>query len=423
LNIVLAALMVLQYFFSMNKTSLARWKRDAAIFLSSQVFSLLGSSLVQYAIIWFITLETRSGSMMSLSILFGFLPSFFLSPFAGVWADRHDRKKIIMLADASIAIATLAIAFIFISGRREIWLLLIAMAVRAAGQAIHGPAVGAFLPQFVPKDKLMRVSGINGSLQSAIMIVSPILSGALYSLVPIEIIFFIDAGTAAIAIAVLLFFLKVPPHARSLAREKVSYFKDLAAGFRYVRGHRYLVRFFLYLGGFHILVTPGAFLTPLQTTRSFGPEVWRLTGIEIAFSSGMLAGGAMLAAWGGFRNRMRSLVASTIVMAMCTIALGIVPWFWLYLACMSLFGFAIPFFNTPSAVMLQEKVENEYLGRVYSILSMLSTSLMPLSMLAFGPLADLVKIEWLLLGTGAFMIPLALLGILPSGDSAKARQA
>lgn len=393
----------------MEKIPDPRWKRDTAIFLSSQVFSLLGSSLVQYAIIWFITLETKSGSMMSLSILFGFLPSFFLSPFAGVWADRYDRKKLIMLADASIALATLTIAIIFISGRREIWLLLVAMAVRAAGQAIHGPAVGAFLPQFVPQDKLMRVGGINGSIQSAIMIVSPILSGALYSLVPIEIIFFIDVGTAAVAIGTLLFFLKVPPHARALTNEKVSYFKDLAAGFRYVRGHRYLLRFFIYLGGFYVLVTPEVFLTPLQTARSFGPEVWRLTAIEIAFSSGMLAGGALLAAWGGFRNRMRSMVAANLVMALCTVALGLMPWFWLYLAAMSLFGLSLPFFNTPSAVMLQENVENAYLGRVYSILSMLSTSLMPLSMLVFGPIADIVKIEWLLVGTGIVMVPLALL--------------
>lgn len=385
------------------------WKRDTAIFLASQVFSLFGSSLVQYAIVWFITLETKSGSMMTLSILFAFLPSFFLSPFAGVWADRYDRKKLIMLADAAIALATLALALLFISGRREIWLLLVAMSVRAVGQAIQAPAVGAILPQFVPADKLMRVSGLNGSLQSAIMIVSPLASGALYSLVPIQTIFFIDVATAAAAIGIMLFFLKVPPHARALAREKLSYFSDLAAGFRYVRDHRYLLRFFFYLGMLHILITPAAFLTPLQTARSFGPEVWRLTAIEIAFSAGMLGGGAILAAWGGFHNRMRTIVAANLVMATCTMALGIIPWFWLYLAAMTLFGIALPFFNTPSGVLLQETVESGYLGRVFSILSMVATSLMPLSMLLFGPLADLVRIEWLLLGTGALMVPLALL--------------
>lgn len=385
------------------------WKRDTAIFLASQVFSLFGSSLVQYAIVWFITLETKSGSMMTLSILFAFLPSFFLSPFAGVWADRYDRKNLIMLADAAIALATLALALLFISGRREIWLLLVAMSVRAVGQAIQAPAVGAILPQFVPADKLMRVSGLNGSLQSAIMIASPLASGALYSLVPIQTIFFIDVATAAAAIGILLFFLKVPPHPRALAREKSSYFSDLAAGFRYVRDHRYLLRFFVYLGMLHILITPAAFLTPLQTARSFGPEVWRLTAIEIAFSAGMLGGGAILAAWGAFRNRMRTIVAANLVMAACTLALGLTPWFWLYLAVMTLFGIALPFFNTPSGVLLQETVESDYLGRVFSILSMVATSLMPLSMLLFGPLADLVRIEWLLLGTGALMVPLALL--------------
>jgi DHA3 family macrolide efflux protein-like MFS transporter len=106
---------------------------------------------------------------------------------------------------------------------------------------------------------------------------------------------------------------------------------------------------------------------------------------------------------------MRTIVAANLVMAACTLALGLTPWFWLYLAVMTLFGIALPFFNTPSGVLLQETVESDYLGRVFSILSMVATSLMPLSMLLFGPLADLVRIEWLLLGTGALMVPLALL--------------
>ena len=387
------------------------WKRDFALFVASQTLSLLGSSLVQYAIVWYITLQTRSGLMMTLVILVTFVPGFFLSPFAGVWADRHDRKKIIMLADGGIALVTLAMALVFMTGHREIWLLLVASALRAVGQAMQGPAVGAFLPQIVPQDRLLRANGITGSMQSAILIVSPMASGALLSLAPIEVIFFIDVVTAALAITVLLIFLRVESRPRVLEKQATSYFTDMALGFRYIRDHRYLVGFFSYLGILLFLIVPAAFLTPLQVARTFGSDVWRLTAIEIVFSSGMMAGGLLIAVFGGFRNRMRTMVASNLVMAACTIALGLAPWFWLYLAAMGVFGLMMPYFHSPSATMIQEHVEQDFLGRVFSVFSMIQTSIMPLGMLAFGPLADIVRIEWLLLGTGAFLMVHALVAL------------
>ncbi len=379
------------------------WKKKLALFLSSQTVSMFGSSLVQYAIVWSITLDTRSGVMMTLAVVFGFVPMFVVSPFAGVWADRHDRKKLIMLSDGLIAAATLAAALLVMAGFRSVWLLLGTSAVRAFGQAVQGPAVGAILPQFVPEEKLMRANAVNGTIQSAVMLVSPMIAGALLSLAPLEAIFFIDVATAAAAIGILLA-LRVPPHAKALESVRSGYFRDMALGLRYIREHRYLVTFFVYLGLLLVMISPSAFLTPLQTTRTFGAEVWRLTAIEIAFSVGMIAGGALASIWGGFRNRMRTLVLSNLIMASCALGLAVVPSFPVYVAVMAVFGVAMPFWNAPSSTMIQEHVEPEFLGRVFSVMGMLSTSLMPLGMLVFGPLADLVSVESLLLVTGAFML-------------------
>jgi DHA3 family macrolide efflux protein-like MFS transporter len=256
----------------------------------------------------------------------------------------------------------------------------------------------------VPEEKLLRVNGINSSVQSMIMLVSPVLSGVLLSFASIEAIFFIDVVTAAIAIGTLAIFLRIPAHAKAMAPQTTGYFQDMKMGFRYIREHRYLASFFIYLGIFVFLVTPAAFLTPLQTTRTFGPEVWRLTALEILFSGGMMVGGALLATWGGFRNRMRTMVASNLIMAGCTIALGLAPPFWLYLAIMGIFGISMPIYNTPGTVMIQEHVEGDYMGRVFSILTMLMTSAMPLGMLIFGPLADAVRIEWILIASGVVML-------------------
>jgi DHA3 family macrolide efflux protein-like MFS transporter len=201
------------------------------LFLVSQSISLFGSSLVQYSIAWHITLKTQSGIMMTIAIICGFLPTFFLSPFAGVWADRFNRKKLIILSDSMIAVSTLILAIVFLAGYDALWLLFVTSSIRAFGAGIQTPAVGAILPQIVPEDKLTKVNAVNGSIQSMTMLLSPMLSGVLLANAPIETIFFIDVVTAAIAIAILLFFLDVPAHARALESQAISYFADMRKGF------------------------------------------------------------------------------------------------------------------------------------------------------------------------------------------------
>lgn len=382
------------------------WKRNIILFLSSQTLSLFGSALVQYAIMWHITLTTQSGIMMTLFIICGFIPTFLLSPFAGVWADRFNRKSLIIIADAMIAVVTLILAITFLLGYQAVWLLFVIAAVRALGGGIQTPAVGAILPQIVPQDKLTKVNGINGSLQALMMFVAPIVSAALLTMATIEMIFFIDVVTAAIAIFILFFFLKIPLHKKAADTQNTGYLDDFKQGLVYIGQHAFLKSFFIFFAIFFVLMAPAAFLTPLQVTRTFGDDVWRLTAIEIAFSVGMMAGGGIIASWGGFKNKVYTMAIASLVMALSTFALGIVPVFWLYLAIMAVFGVAMPVFNTPTTVMLQEKVDENYLGRIFGVFGMISTSMMPIGMLIFGPLADVVKVEWLLIGTGLLMLVL-----------------
>ncbi|WP_368975304.1 MFS transporter [Caldifermentibacillus hisashii] len=387
----------------------SNWYKNIVLFLSSQAISLFGSSLVQYAMMWYITLSTESGVMMTIYIICGFIPTFILSPVAGVWADRYNRKMLIVLSDGLIALATLILAILFFMGFDDIWLLFLMAAIRAFGTGIQTPAVGAILPQIVSKNKLTKVNGINGSIQAIIMFVSPLVSAALLGMATMEIIFFIDVVTATIAIGTLLIFLKIPLHEKAKDKQTTSYLSDFKLGLQYVNSHDFLKKFFLFFALFMVLMAPASFLTPLQVARSFGDDVWRLTSIEIVFSIGMMAGGAIIAAWGGFSNKVKTMGFATVIMGVCTFALGSVPNFWVYLFFMGVFGVAMPILNTPATVLLQEKIEEDYLGRVFGVMGMISTSMMPIGMLIFGPLADMVKIEWLLIGTGAFIMCLSLL--------------
>lgn len=378
------------------------WKKKAALFLSGQAISLFGSSLVQYAIIWYITLSTQSGRMMTISAIFGFLPQIAISLFAGVWADRYNRRLLIVLSDILIASATLVLAVLFLLGYGELWLLFVVSGIRSLGTGIQTPAVNALIPQIVPQEKLAKVNGINGSVLTLIMLISPAASGALLSLATIETIFFIDVVTAIIAVAIMLI-LKVPIHKKAAEKQNTGYLDDLKAGLAYTGQHVFVRSLLVFYSVFFFLVTPIAFLTPLMVARTFGEEVWKLTFNEMSYFAGSIVGGLIFVVWGGFNNRIYTIAAACIAFGVLTVALGLSSIFWIYLIIMFMEGIGMPFFNTPATVLLQEKVDPDMQGRVFGMVQIVGSIALPAGMLVFGPLADIVSIEQLLIITGVLM--------------------
>jgi DHA3 family macrolide efflux protein-like MFS transporter len=391
-----------------------RWRRNVALFLAGQAVTLVGSSLVGYAVMWYVTLRTQSGVMMTLFTVATMLPMFFISPFGGVWADRFNRKYLINIADASIAVVTLVIALCFSVGVENIYLLLACSVMRSLGQGVQMPAVTSLIPQITPEDQLVRVNGINSSIQSLSMLGSPAIAGVLLSIAPLQVILFIDVTTAIIGISILLFLVKVPvktAEERAVASAK-SYFTDMKDGLGYIRVHAFIKHFFVISAISTILLAPASLLTPLQVARDFGADVWRLTAIELAFSIGMLIGGITIAAWGGFKNKTLTLIFGAVIFGLTTIGFGIFTNFWIYLACMAVCGLSVPIINTPVMAILQSKVDPGYMGRVFSVITMISSIMLPLGMVVFGPLGDAVKLDYLMIATGAGMVLLGLVTLL-----------
>ncbi|MFT4104737.1 MAG: MFS transporter [Lacrimispora sp.] len=392
---------------------MTNWKRNATLYIIGQFMSMFGSMLVQHAITWQITLETKSGVIMTLFTCAALLPMTLISPFAGVWADRHNRKHLIVISDAGIALITLGLAVAYISGYKNVWLMFIVVVARSFGQGIQQPAVSAMIPQIVPTDSLQRFNGIQSSIQSLNMFVAPMAAGALLSFLPIEYIFFIDVVTAAIGISIVLIFVKVSqiPHIGEVKTGVTAYFHELGEGLRYINSKAWLKIIIIYSAFFSFFASPAALLTPLQTARTFGDDVWRLTAIEIVFSIGAVAGGILISVWGGFKNKAHTIVMACASFGLTGFLLGVVPDFWVYLGVMLVCGATMPLFNTPSMTLLQSKIDPDKMGRVFSVMMMFSGLAMPLGMAVFGPLSDIVRIEWLLIGTGVviFASGLALL--------------
>jgi DHA3 family macrolide efflux protein-like MFS transporter len=393
------------------------WRRDTALFLSGQTVSLFGSMLVQYAVMWYLTLTTKDGAVLALSTIFGFLPQAIVSIFGGVWADRHNRKLLIIGADAAIALATLTLAVLMALGNRELWLIYAVLAVRSVGAGIQTPAVSALLPQIVPTERLLSVNGLTQTIQAGMMLVAPAVAAVLYATLPLAVILGVDVVTAVVGIG----FLALVPVTRVVRSSEApaGYFTDLAAGFRYVVSHP-LIRWLLGLYAVvMVLAVAPSFLTPLMVARSFGEEVWKLTVLELSFSIGMMLAGATIGVWGKRFSRMGLIIGSSLAFGALSIAMGLSTNLWVFFGFMFLIGVAVPAFSTPSMTVLQETVEPDRQGRVFGFFGIVAATAMPVGMGVFGPLANVRSVEFVLVTAGIATFAVAAVALaLPSGRRA-----
>jgi DHA3 family macrolide efflux protein-like MFS transporter len=284
---------------------------------------------------------------------------------------------------------------------------------------VQTPAVTAMIPQITHPDQLMRVNGIFGTIQAAMALLAPAAAGAIYGLFGVVPAFFIDVVTAVIGIGFLL--LVSVPTLVGVAEKTTSYREDLVEGMRYIVHHpivRWLLLVFATI--FMITVAPW-FITPLMLVRSFGEDVWLLTVLEIAFSIGMLLGGVMISTFLVKRSKMALILIATFGFAVFTIGLGLSPNLWVFFLFQFLIGLFVPMFFTPFMTLLAETVEPERHGRVFSYVGIVMALATPIGMVVFGPLADLISVEVLLVIAGVVMAIVMVIAVMvPSGRVALA---
>jgi DHA3 family macrolide efflux protein-like MFS transporter len=403
---------------STESESMPGWKKKVAVFLVGQTITTFGSLLVQYALLWHLTLTTKSGVVLALAAVFGFLPQAVVSIFAGVWADRVNRKVMIIVSDSTIALATLVLAFFMMSGVDDLWLIFLVMAVRSVGAGIQMPAISALIPQIVPTDKLMRVNGINSSVQSSLLIIGPVAAAGIYSTVSLAAILFVDVVTAVIGLS-LLATIAVPTLSRAASNDKPSYFTDLKEGLNYIFSHD-LVRWVMVIYSIvFLLVVAPSNLSPLMLVRTFGSDVWLLTILELSFGIGMVAGGALMAIFASKMDRLGMMVGTSILFGVLAVVMGFTTNLILFYTLFFLIGLAVPAFSTSSMTLLQETVEPERQGRVFGFVGIVMAVAMPIGMAVLGPLADIVSVEILLIATGAITVLIAVVAVLlPAGKRA-----
>ena len=282
------------------------WKQKAIMFLVSQAVTLFGSTLVQMAIIWYVTLNTGEGVWISTFTIASYLPQFLISFIGGVWADRYSKKVLIIGADACIAIITLAMWFCIpylSSASLMLSLLLIMSVIRSACAGIQTPAVNATLPHLVPQESLMRYNGINTTMQSIANFAAPAAAGVVLSFSTLGSALLIDVATAIVGISIFAC-VAVP---KGESKESSSVLADMKSGAFYAVSNKILKTLLITYGFFIFFSVPSGFLAQLFVSRTFGETYWYLTAVEVVGFLGMITGGIIMSTWGGFKNRTLTL--------------------------------------------------------------------------------------------------------------------
>jgi len=395
-----------------NSQQPPNWKTPFFAIWTGQAFSLLGSQIVQFAIIWYLTEKTGSATVLATTTLIALLPGVFLSPFIGPLVDRWNRRRIMILADSFIALATLVLAALFALGLVDLWHIYAVLFIRSIGENFHRPSMTASTSLMVPKEHLTRIQGVNQTLNGGLNIIAAPLGALLMTLIPMSGIVAIDVITALIAV-VPLFFIVIPQPEKNPAESgSTTFWQDLRAGFKYVITWPGLLSILIMASMINFFLSPTTSLLPLLVKDHFNGGALQLGWINSLFGVGVIVGGLLLGVWGGFKRRIVTAILGIIGIGLGTSIMGMLPGsaFNLALGAFAFTGMMIPIANGSIGGILQAAVDPKMQGRVFSLTGSVATAMMPIGLAFAGPLSDAFGIQvWFILG-GALTVLMGLIG-------------
>jgi MFS transporter, DHA3 family, macrolide efflux protein len=376
----------------------------------SQAFSLFGSSIVEFALAWYLTIKTGSATILATAMLMAFLPPIILGPLIGPFVDRWDRKWTMVIADLSISVITLALVALFWFDAIQVWHIYVAMILRAVGQSVHFPAMQAAVSMIVPEKHLSRAAGLNQMVMGVVTIAGPPAGALFLGLLPMQGVLAIDIVTAILAVACLLPML-IPHPVIENASKKSTVFADMADGFKYIWGWKGLRSMVVLSAIFTLLLVPPFTLLPIFVTTHLDGDVIKLGWLDSTFGVGMIAGGLLLGAWGGFKNRVVTCLIGVLIAGASTIGLGFttVALFFTGLISSFLVGTGLSICNAPIMAAMQSIVAKEMQGRIFSLMNSIGSAVTPLGLIIAGPTADAIGIRTLFYICGGLVVLVALI--------------
>ena len=378
-----------------------RWKVPFFTIWAGQAFSLVGSRVLEFALIWWLTELTGSATVLAMATMMWVIPQVFLGPIVGAYVDRLNRRVVMIVADGLIALVALWLAYLFWTDTMQVWHVYAALLVRAIGGLFHWSTMQASTSLMVPDEHLTRVAGLNQTMQGALNVIGPPLGALLLALLPFEGIMLMDVGTAMLAILPLFFVVIPQPERTATKSEKPSLWSDVREGLRYVWGWPGLLAILIMATMLNFVVNPAFSLMPLLVTEHFNGDAPQLAWLEASWGVGLVLGGLLLSAWGGFRRRVYTSLMGLIIQGLGIMLVGLSPAnaLWLAVAGMFVAGSMNALVNGPLFSVLQATVAPEMQGRVFTVVASMSSAAFPLSLAVAGPVADAIGLRpWYVVG-------------------------
>jgi DHA3 family macrolide efflux protein-like MFS transporter len=411
----------------------SNWKLAFFPIWTGQAFSLLGSKMVQFALVWWLTETTGSATVLATATMVALIPEIVLGPIAGAYVDRWNRRVVMIVADALVALASVWLVYLFWVDAVQIWHIYVIMLVRAVGGGFHWPAMQASTSLMVPKEQLTRVAGLNQTLNGVLNIAGPPLGALLMALLPLQGVVAVDVGTALVAILPLLFVQIPQPEREDDGEQKAPIWVDIREGWRYIWGWPGLV---VMIGAAMILkiaLTPAFSLLPLVVSEHFQGDAAQLSLLEAVAGGGIVLGGLGLSMWGGFKRKILTTLVGAVVIGFSFLLLGMTPgnMFWLAIVSLALAGLAIPLVDGPIMAIMQSAVAPEIQGRVFTMMGSLLWLTSPISLSLAGPISDWLGLQVWYLAAGAMCAAFGVIGrfiptlmnIEENGNQAKKEEA
>ncbi|MDO4285743.1 MAG: MFS transporter [Eubacteriales bacterium] len=383
----------------MNQT----WKRKFITIYAGQAFSLLGSAAAQFAVIWWLTVQSESALTLTMATVVAFLPGLFIGPFAGVWIDRYNRRTVMIAADTLVALSSAALAAAFLLQEAPpVWFIYAVLFVRGVGNTFHTPAMQAAIPMFVPVEMLTKAGGWGNLIVSVSTMLGPALGAVLMSAVPMAAVMLVDIAGAAFAVLCLLT-VKIPDVPRR--EENLHFLEDLRQGIASFRENRPLMAVVFPVVIASLLYLPMSALYPLLVYSHYHGRAEHNAVVEVLFSGGLFVSSLAMGIWGGCRKRFLMISAAIGVMGISMAVGGALPpeAFWGFVFCAFVMGGAGTFFNVPLMAYIQESTKPEVMGKVMALLSTVMMLASPAGLLVAGPLSEAIGVDRWFLVSGAVM--------------------
>ncbi|MEG0107780.1 MAG: MFS transporter [Lachnospiraceae bacterium] len=386
------------------------WKKNFIIIWCGQAVSQFSSSILQFAIVWYLTDQTKSAVILSAAMFMGFLPQALLGPFVGVFIDRYNRKKIMIISDLFIAGVSLLLVFFSRGTIIPIWLILIVLGLRSIGTAFHHPSLQAATPQLVPMDQLTKCAGYSQSLESISMILSPAIAAILYTVWSLQNIILLDVLGAAVAVAALCVSI-VPSHLSGEQPVRRKVIQEAKEGFHILRSNKGMMELVMIGALYTIALMPISALFPLMCMSYLGGTSVEASIAEIVFSVGFLIGSFILARWGGTKNKIYTIVGSYLLMSIALIISGLLSpnAFPLFAVMAGIMGISGPFYWGMYTPLLQQQFQKEHLGRVISLSGSIRLLAGPIGLGLSSVVSELFGVEKWFLVSGCLTIIAAVL--------------